>query len=440
MENSYVITGGRPLKGEVVVSGAKNIALKVIIAALLFDGKVVLKNIPKIGDVEDLLELINSIGVTAKFTDKNTVEIESSGIKTNKIDLLHASKIRASFLLFAPLLHRFQSAEIPNPGGCRLGARSIDRTIEGMISLGVELSYDSDTGYYKSNLKNRPKGNFRFKKPSHTGTELMIMLAVFADGIVNIENAAMEPEIDDFIKFLNEAGAKISREGTMIRIEGVSSLKQDKPFSISGDKIEAATFAILAIATHGEITVSKIPENYIISFNKKLTESGAGVENLGDGHWRYFYQDLKPVNIETAPYPGFVTDWQPLFAILMTQAVGKSIIHERIFENRFSYVEELKKLGGKIEFIKPQVSDPQEFYHFNFDGSKEYNQAIEITGPQNLHGGVLEVLDLRAGATLAIAALIAGGESYVKGVHHIDRGYENFVEKIQGIGGEIRRI
>jgi len=440
MEDSYVIVGGKPLKGEIKVSGAKNIALKVIIAALLFDGKVVLKNIPKIKDVEDLIELLVNIGALAKFVDTNIVEIDRNGIKTNKIDLLHASKIRASYLLFAPLLHLFQKAQIPNPGGCRLGARSIDRTIVGMKSLGVSLSYDSETGYYESSLEKKPEGNFKFTKPSHTGTELMIMLAVFAGGTVIIENAAQEPEIDDLIKFLNEGGAKISRNLSTITIEGVDSLKQTESFSISGDKIEGATFATLAIATRGEVIISNLPKNYLFSFNEKLIKAGAGVEDLADGQWRYFYKDMIGVDIETAPYPGFVTDWQPLFAVLMTQATGKSEIHERIFENRFSYVSELRKLGAKIEFIEKNIENPNDFYHFNYDSTKQYNQIIEVTGPQSLHGGVLEVSDLRAGATLAIAALIANGQSYVKGVDHIDRGYENFSEKVIKIGGDIKRI
>lgn len=439
MEDSYIITGGKKLTGHVSLSGAKNIALKVIIAALLFDSTVILNNIPRIQDIHELIHLLELLGVTIQFKG-NTVTIEPHHITSNKVDLLYASKIRVSFLLFAPLLHKFSKAVIPNPGGCRLGARSIDRVIDGLKALGVQVDYDSETGYYNASMNRAPRGIFRFEKPSHTGTELMIMMSVFGDQTITLENVAQEPEIDDLITMLNESGAQIRRQAGDIVISGVEKLIQEKPFTISSDRVEAATYAIAGIATSGDITISSIKEHYIKSFNDAVLQAGAGIENKGDGLWRYYSKSLKSVNIDTSPFPGFLTDWQPLFAVLMTQAEGISVIHERIFENRFSYVEELRKLGAKIEYIEKEIINPKDHYHFNYDPSKHYDQTIQVSGPKKLHGGVMTVSDLRAGATLAIAALIADNESYVKGVSHINRGYENFVEKVCGLGGQIRKI
>ncbi len=439
MEDTFIIQGGKPLKGHVVLSGAKNIALKVLIGALLFDGPVVLKHIPRINDIQELIHLLTLLGAKAEFTDTNTVEIDSSTMKSNEVDLLHASKIRVSFMLFAPLLHKFGSASIPNPGGCRLGARSIDRVVEGLKVLGVEVDYHSETGYYNARMNAKPSGTYSFQKSSHTGTELMIMLSVFNDSEIVIKNAAQEPEIDDLILLLNEGGAQIKRVGNDIIVKGVQKLVQKKPFTISSDRVEAATYAVSAIATKGDITISPIPDHFIQTFIDTLQKAGAGVEKNGE-NWRFYHKSLNAMQIETSPHPGFLTDWQPVLSVLMTQAKGESMIHERIFENRFSYVEELRKLGAKISYIEQQVENPAQHYYFNYDTEKKYLQTIQISGQQTLHSGVMTVSDLRAGATLAIAALIAEGESFVTGVHHLERGYEQFVEKIKSLGGDIQKM
>lgn len=439
MEDAYIIRGGKPLQGTVELSGAKNIALKVLIAALLFEGKVVLNNIPRIDDIDELIHLLKLLGTGVLF-EGNTVTIDPSSVTENKVDLLHASKIRVSFLLFAPLLYRFQKAQIPNPGGCRLGARSIDRVIEGLKALGISVSYDSSTGYYDSSMPQKPHGAYVFPKPSHTGTELMILMSVFGEGVIHIKNAAQEPEIDDLINLLNEGGAKIIRKGLDIEITGVEKLVQSKPYTIASDRVEAITYAVAGIATRGEVTITSIEDHYIKTFVDTIQKAGAGAEKVSDGTWRFYYKPLHAMSLETEPHPGFLTDWQPLMAILMTMADGQSVIHERIFENRFSYVEELRRLGAHIEYIDYEITNPHEHYQFNYDPEKEYQQTIRITGPQKLHGGVMTVADLRAGATLAIAALMSNGESYIKGIHHLERGYEDFVEKISKLGGDIRKI
>jgi len=228
MSDSYLIKGGKPLKGEVILSGAKNVALKTIIAALMFEGDVTLNNIPRINDVLDLIELIKSLGVKVDFTEKNTLVINSSNLKSNRVDLQYGSKIRVSFMLFAPLLNHFGECFVPNPGGCRIGARPIDRIIKGLVALGVKVDYDTETGYYHAKIINKPIGKYTFEKPSHTGTELLMMIGLMTDKKVEIENIANEPEIDDLILYLNSAGAKIREEKNKIIITKSSELKQKK--------------------------------------------------------------------------------------------------------------------------------------------------------------------------------------------------------------------
>ncbi|MDP3892326.1 UDP-N-acetylglucosamine 1-carboxyvinyltransferase, partial [Nocardioides sp.] len=439
--DSYLIKGGKPLKGEVILSGAKNVALKTIIAALMFKGDVVLKNIPKINDVLDLVELIKSLGVKADFTEKNTLVINSSNLKSNRVDLQYGSKIRVSFMLFAPLLNHFGECFVPNPGGCRIGARPIDRIIKGLVALGIKVDYDQETGYYHAKIINKPKGKYRFEKPSHTGTELLMMIGLMTDEKVEIENIANEPEIDDLILYLNSAGANIREEKNKTIISKSPELKQKESFTIMSDRNELVTYATLAVASEGDVIISPIDENLIASFLKIMREAGAGVENISNYKYRFFYQgDIKPVNIETSPHPGFMTDWQPSWAILMLKAKGSSVIHERVFENRFSYVEELKKLGSKIDFVDIAVENPEIFYHFNHEKDKNYQQTIKIQGGEELHNAILNISDLRAGAALACAALLADGESIVNGASILERGYENFVEKVKKLGGEIKKV
>lgn len=442
MEDAYVINGGKKLKGNIVLSGAKNVALKTIIGALLFKGEVVLNNIPLINDVTELLNLINSLGAKASFIGKNKVLVDSTSMSKNKVDFLYSSKIRVSFMLFAPLLHKFHKCYVPNPGGCRIGARPIDRIIDGMEHLGVNVNYDSLTGYYEASMKEEGiSGEYSFEKPTHTGTELLIMLSVLGNRKVIISNVALEPEIDELILFLNESGAKIKKEGSKITIEGVSEIKQTKPFRIVPDRNEAATFIALVIATKGEITIENVPYSETEKFIEFLEKAGVGIEHVSKEKIRFFYkQILKPVNIETSPHPGFMTDWQPNWAVIMTQADGESIIHERVFENRFAYVNELKKLGAKIEFISPEISNVSDFYYFKVNPNKNYQQAIRITGPTVLHNGVLTINDLRAGASLVIAAFVAKGESVIQGASIVERGYEKFEEKLRSLGGDIKKI
>lgn len=441
MEDAYIIKGGKQLRGDVTLSGAKNVSYKALIAALLFDQIVILENIPRIIDVYEALNLIRSLGAKADFIDKNTVSIDGRSLSHNRVDLLFASKIRASFMLFAPLLHRFKECYIPNPGGCRIGARSIDRVVEGMEHLGVKVQYNSANGYYFAQMKELPKGEYTFAKATHTGTELLILVAVIGKSRVVIHNAALEPEIDALIDFLNESGAKIRRKNTDIIVDGVDKLSRTTPFRINSDRNEAVTYATLGLATHGEVTLQQAVVNDLQTLITAVKKTGSEAKIISPSTIHFKYTGtLKPVSIETNPHPGFMTDWQPNWTVLMTQASGESIIQERMFENRFSYVEELHKLGAKIDFVKVPISNPIEYFYFNFDPNKKYNHAIKIIGPQQLHGGVVHIADLRAGASLAVAALVATGESVVHGASIVERGYEAFVEKISHLGGDIKKV
>lgn len=441
MEDAYIIKGGIPLQGEVKLSGAKNVALKVIISALMFDNEVTLHNMPRINDVFELLHLIRSIGGKAEFIKNSTVIVDGRSIKTNVVDFLHGSKIRVSFMLFAPLLAKFKECFVPNPGGCRIGARPIDRIIEGMKALGIEVVYQSKTGFYHAVMKHPPSGNYEFSKPSHTGTELLILIGLLGERPIVLENAALEPEIDELVRFLHAAGANIQRNGTIVTVYPGKNLHQMHPFTIMSDRNEAVTYATLALATKGDIIIQGIQKNLIQTFIDKVKKAGAGFQEISADTYRFYYtKDLTAVDVETSPHPGFMTDWQPNWAVLMTQAKGISIIHERVFENRFSYVEELRKLGAEIDFVKIPVKNPTEYFFFNFDPAKKYNQAIRIKGPQKLHGGVLTVSDLRAGATVIIAAFVATGESVINGASILERGYEDFIEKTRLLGGEIKKM
>jgi UDP-N-acetylglucosamine 1-carboxyvinyltransferase len=313
--------------------------------------------------------------------------------------------------------------------------------MNGMKELGGIVDYDHSTSYYHAKLEGKTHGTYTFEKPSHTGTEFMIMLSVFAQGTIKINNAALEPEIDDLISFLNEGGALISRDNTSIIITGVNSLVQKKPYSIVSDRNEAVTFAVLGLITKGDVTVGPIDPKLLDVFISSVKKCGGGVEVVGTNKIRFHYKGpFTATKIETEPHPGFMTDWQQNWVVLMTQAQGVSTLHERVFENRFAFVTELQKLGAHIEFDMTPVSNPKQYYHFTHDEEKVYKQAIKIYGPQQLHSGVLTVTDLRAGATLAIAALLVSGESVVNGVSILERGYERFVEKVTKLGGDIKRI
>lgn len=438
--DKFIVSGGRKLKGRICVSGSKNVALKILVASCLTNEEVTIENVPLISDFVVMADIIRELGGKVTIVD-HTARIQTKNIKKSKISLDRAAAIRTSSMFMAPLLMRLGKALIPNPGGCRIGARPIDRVIKGIEKMGIKVSYRRKDGFFYLSASDKLKPvRYRFEKNTHTGTETLILLSVLIKGKTILENAAQEPEVDDLIEFLNLMGADVKRKKPRtIVINGVDKLHGAK-FVISPDRNEIVTFAIASVMTKGDIFIENINVRGLEEFITVFKKTGGGIEVDKNGI-RFFYKgEIKPTDITTGYYPGFMTDWQGPWSVLMTQANGTSVIHETVYENRFSYVEELRKMGGSIELFNPKITNPKTFYNFNYEDNKpEYKHAARIFGPVRLHNGVIDISDLRAGATLVLAALSAAGESIIFGIEHLDRGYERFEKRLKTLGAKIRR-
>lgn len=436
----FVITGGQKLQGEVTVMGAKNAALKMIAAASLTDEEVVIHNVPLIADVHVMIAILKELGARVQVKG-HTLTIELKKFKSSSISLEKAALARASSLFMAPLLARTGEAIIPNPGGCRLGARPIDRTVEGIGKMNVDITYHSEDGYFHAKTTGLRGTKYHFLKNTHTGTETMIIAAALAKGTTVLENAAEEPEIDDTIGFINAMGGNVKRTGKrQITIVGVEKL-HGAEYTVSPDRIEVATFAIAAVVTGGDVFVKDAQKSAIGPFLEKYKETGAGYEMKEDGIRFFANGTLNAVDVTTGVHPGFLTDWQAPWAVLMTQAHGTAIIHETVFENKLGYIADLKKMGAKTTLFNPEVEDPENTYNFNLeDNDPSYFHAVKIVGPTRLHNAVMTTLDIRAGAAIVLAALCAKGESTIFGIEKLDRGYENFEKRLSSLGAIIERV
>lgn len=439
--DKLIVNGGVPLRGEITVAGAKNVALKILVASLLTDEEMVVHNVPLIRDVTLMLEVLSALGVTF-HRNGHTVHVTHNHIHNAKVPLDVAARLRTSSMILGPLLARYKAATTPNPGGCRLGARPIDRHIGALKHMGADIQYHSDDGYFYAKTKELHGATIRFPKNTHTGTETLILAAVLARGQTVLENAAQEVEIDDLIACLNQMGARIQRKDPRtIVIDGVTSLHGTE-YSIMPDRNEEVTFAIAGVITGGDIIIKNSSRRNLQAFFDAYGAAGGHLEEIDATTTRYYAQgQLASTDIVTRPHPGFMTDWQAPWSVLMTQAKGTSTIHETVFESRFSYVSQLLKMGARIKFFDPEVSNPESFYNFNWaDRVTGYHQGIAIVGPTRLHNAILEIGDLRAGATLILAALSAPGESVVHGVEQVDRGYEKIEARLASVGARIRRI
>lgn len=433
-----IVKGGIKLKGKTSVSGAKNVVLKALVAACLTDEEVIIENIPFISDLMVMVDIIRHMGGDVRFGD-HLVSVRAKEIKTDTIDLDTAAEIRTSFMFLAPLLARKKSAVIPNPGGCRIGARPIDRVVKGLQKMNVKIKYRSRDGYFHANTTELKGARYKFLKNTHTGTETLILAAVLAKGKTILENAAEEPEIDELISILNKMGAKVKRvKKRTIVIEGVEKLHGAK-FSIGYDRNEVVTLAVAAILTEGNVFIRGIKRNGLSAFLDKLRAVGGGFEEEKDGIRFYYKGPLKPTKVTTAPYPAFMTDWQGPWAVLMCKAKGSSVIHETVYENRFNYVPELEKMGADFELFNPKVRNKKKIYNFNADQNGQFH-ALRIKGGKPMHNGVVNISDLRAGATLVLAALCPEGESVIFGLEHLDRGYEQLDLRLKKLGADIERI
>jgi len=439
----FLVRGTTPLKGSVVISGAKNAAIKMIAASLLTSEEVRLSNVPQIEDVRVDLEVAKSLGVKVEESG-NTLRLRADDIGSFSIPSKLSQKTRAAILTLGPLLARFGKASLPPFGGCPIGLRPIDRHLKALEALGAEISCEN--GVIEAKAERLVGAPIRFSKTTVMGTENAILASVLAEGGTTIFGAAQEPEVDDLIELLTKMGAEIQRSeeapGKII-IEGVESLS-GATHEVLPDRNEAVTFAVATAATRGDVTLEKVRPQDLTSFLSKFEAVGASYEVTGEKIrvWADSDTQFAPVDIETAPYPGFMTDWQQPFSVLLTQAEGESVIQETVHAQRFGYLSELEKMGAKVELLTPTeagIPFAPEKYGFNWDSKEEPKVVAKIGGPTKLHGAEVEITDLRAGATLVIAALAAEGESKITGIEHIDRGYENFAEKLRGLGAEIKR-
>ena len=434
----FHVTGGTPLHGSVRIGGAKNASYKLMIASLLADTESRLLNFSRISDVELVAKIIDYLGGTTTRAGERAIFIDPSGLQKFEIDPTHGEQGRFSTMFIPPLLARFGEARVPAPGGDKIGKRSLDRHFDGLRALGASVTVEN--GMYVAKAKQLIGTTYKFAKNSHTGTETLIMAAVKAKGTTILENAALEPEIDDLIEYLNEMGARIRRRAyRVIEIEGVEKL-HGAIHKLIPDRNEAISYACAAIATKGDVIIENARHEHLTAFLKKLDEIGAGYE-VGNYGIRFYYKGpLRAADITTEIEPGFMTDWQPLMATVLTQCAGTSILHETIMSNRFQYVEELNKMGASIELFNPEVTNPEAVYNFDLKDDEPTNMhAIKITGPSKLTAGTFEVKDLRHGATLILAAMSAEGTSIIKGIEHVDRGYEDLDERLKSMGAKIVR-
>lgn len=424
--------------GRISVGGAKNTAFKAMIAALLADEPSVLENVPEVEDVRLVAQTIESLGGSVERLDLTTWVLDPRPLRSSCVEACPVARTRASPLLMIPLLVRFGEATVPLPGGDRIGRRPLDRLLAGIVALGAEVEQRPNHLHVRAE---RLRGTrYRFPKNTHTGTEAMLLAAARAEGETVLENAAQEPEVDDLIVFLNAMGAHIRRvDARTILISGVPRLRGAR-HRVMPDRNEAVTFACAALVTQGEITIEGVRMPDVHAFAAVLDEIGAGSACLGTT-WRVWHRGpLRPTVIRTAPHPGFMTDWQPLIAPVLTQAQGVSVIHETVFEDRFHYARELQRMGAQIEFFNPEVADPDTVYNFNLEDDRpEFFHAIRIFGPTPLRAASVRAADIRGGAALVLAALAARGESVVEGIEHLERGYGQLDLALRSLRAEIER-
>jgi UDP-N-acetylglucosamine 1-carboxyvinyltransferase len=425
--DKFKITGGRPLSGRVMVSGAKNAALPALTAALLTEERVLLHNIPRVRDISTMRSLLEDLGVDSSVTHEthgNRIEIEARQLLNPVAPYELVKQMRASILVLGPLVARFGQARVSLPGGCAIGVRPVNLHLKGLEKLGATIHFDH--GYVDARANGLRGTEFYFDTVSVTGTENLMMAATLAEGVTVLENAAREPEVHDLADLLNKMGAQIEGAGTdKIRIRGVSRLHGTE-HTIIPDRIEAGTFLIAAAMTGGELAVERCNARHLTAVVAKLEEVGIHVvchadDTVNDDHTLIVKggNKLHSLDLTTQEYPGFPTDMQAQYMTLMTQAEGSSVITETIFENRFMHAQELARMGADI----------------NVNGRR----AV-VRGKTPLSGAKIQASDLRASASLVLAGLAAEGETLIDRVYHIDRGYERIEEKLNQVGAKIERI
>ena len=413
-----LIKGGKSLSGQIDCSGAKNAALPVIAASILSSDDITLKNLPYLQDITTMFELIGSMGADISLDEKMNFKLNTSNLSNLEARYELVKTMRASILVLGSMVAKYGYAKIALPGGCAIGSRPVNYHLKALEKLGAEISLNN--GYIEAKAKKLTGANVEFEGVTVTGTENLMMAASLAEGLTTLTNVAKEPEISDLADFLNSMGAKISGAGTdEIRIEGVEELT-GTTFKIPADRIEAGTYLVAAAVTNGKITINKIDPKRMGSIIETLQKAGAEVDSNGNSISLDMTKDaIKPVDIVTAPFPGFPTDMQAQFTVLNCIGPGESSVTETIFENRFMHVQELNRMGTDI----------------TINGT-----TALINGVDSISGAQVMATDLRASASLILAGLIAKGETIVDRIYHIDRGYERIEEKLSNLGAEIIRL
>ena len=413
-----LIKGGKSLSGQIDCSGAKNAALPVIAASILSSDDITLKNLPYLQDITTMFELIGSMGADISLDEKMNFKLNTSNLSNLEARYELVKTMRASILVLGSMVAKYGYAKIALPGGCAIGSRPVNYHLKALEKLGAEISLNN--GYIEAKAKKLTGANIEFEGVTVTGTENLMMAASLAEGLTTLTNVAKEPEISDLADFLNSMGAKISGAGTdEIRIEGVEELT-GTTFKIPADRIEAGTYLVAAAITNGKITINKIDPKRMGSIIETLQKAGAEVDSNGNSISLDMTKDaIKPVDIVTAPFPGFPTDMQAQFTVLNCIGSGESSVTETIFENRFMHVQELNRMGTDI----------------TINGT-----TALINGVDSISGAQVMATDLRASASLILAGLIAKGETIVDRIYHIDRGYERIEEKLSNLGAEIIRL
>ncbi|WP_133130073.1 UDP-N-acetylglucosamine 1-carboxyvinyltransferase [Legionella yabuuchiae] len=417
--DKLIINGGHPLNGDVIISGAKNAALPIMAGTILANDNVTISNVPHLKDVTTMMELLGQLGAQLTIDEKMNVQVDASHINELVAPYELVKTMRASILVLGPLLARFGKADVSLPGGCAIGTRPVDLHLKALKSMGADISVKN--GFIKARCKHgRLQGKVLvFDTVTVGGTENLMMAATLAEGKTIIKNAAREPEVVDLANFLMLMGAKISGAGTStIEIEGVEALGGGS-YSVMPDRIEAGTYLAAGAVTRGKVTVRKVKPDNLLSMLCKFEEAGAAI-SLGEDWVQLDMHGLRPqpVNIATAPYPGFPTDMQAQFMVLDAVADGSSTILETIFENRFMHVQELQRMGAQIRL---------------------HGNTAMISGVEHLTGAPVMATDLRASASLILAGLVAEGETRVERIYHVDRGYERIEEKLSMLGADIKR-
>jgi UDP-N-acetylglucosamine 1-carboxyvinyltransferase len=415
----FVIRGGRPLNGEIKVGGMKNAATPIIAATLLIREPVRLENVPRLSDVERMLDILRSLGSTAEWTGPNGLAIDNAKADLASLNVKAVKAMRSSVLLMGPLLSRFHEVSIPEPGGCIIGNRPLDAHLEALGALGAEIEVDRVSGIYTLKAARLVGSGDVLPVFSVTGTENAVMAAVLAEGRTVIRLAAAEPHVEDLCRFLVSAGASIQGLGThTLVIDGVGSL-HGVSHRLIPDQIEAGTFLALGAVTKGTLRITGVEPKHLDMAFYLLHKAGAVFDIEGDTVVMGPHASLRSFKLQTLPYPGFPTDLQSPFGVLATQCIGTSLIQDPMFEGRLSYVNELVKMGANAVICDPH--------------------RVLISGPTPLYGQEIRGLDLRAGATLVIAGLIASGETILHGAEIIDRGYERLDERLRAVGADIER-